>query len=106
MGYRASIPDCPNKGKTRGVNSLRAVARYLASKDNEPTDIHTLMNEATFLNGKLLRMGAKSQRALVGLLKAHPHFANVGNSKNELVKYYLKDVDSYLTSDKDVRNGR
>ena len=85
---------------------MRAVARYLASKDNEPTDINTLMNEASFLNGKVLRLGAKSKRALVGLLKAHPHFTNVGNSKNELVRYYLKDLDSYLTSKKDVRNRR
>lgn len=75
---------------------MRAVARYLVSKDNEPTDIHTLMNEARLVNGKVLRLGSKSKRALVGLLKAHPHFSNVGKCKKELVRYYLKDVDSYL----------
>tara|TARA_R100000152_G_C6772731_1_gene199761 strand:+ start:943 stop:1257 length:315 start_codon:yes stop_codon:yes gene_type:complete len=104
MGYRASIPNCPSGGKIRGVNCLRAIAKYLAAKDNQPTDIDILMNEATLMNGKIVRMATKSKQALIGQLKAHPDFSNVRLTDRN-VGYFLKNEDSYLL-EKDVRNGR
>ena len=104
MGYRAAIPNCPSGGKIRGVNCLRAIARYLVAKDNEPTDIHVLMNEAKLMNGKAVRMATKSKHALVGQLKAHPDFTNI-RIDDRNVGYFLMNEDSYLL-EKDVRNAR
>jgi len=107
MGKTDSRVRVPNTDiKIKHHRAMAAIARYLADGWKMET-LDTIMDNARFKNGRIVRTALKSKQQLANVLRTHPHFDNIplkitmrgmttGPKRREVGHWFLADRQSYL----------